>query len=78
MSRESGRLGSLSTRQAGELLTDGRYALFGCTMAPGFNAVEFEAGLADELAARYPQYAEDIRRLSVRDMETRLPQDFEG
>jgi uncharacterized protein len=53
------------TWQAGELLPGGAWALFGCTMAPGFTAAAFEGGRASELLARYPERAEDIRRLGI-------------
>jgi predicted cupin superfamily sugar epimerase/uncharacterized protein (DUF952 family) len=64
------------TWQAGHLLEGGRYALFGCTMAPGFTGGCFEAGLADELARRWPGRAADIRRLSVNGGERRMPGGF--
>jgi len=61
------------TWQAGELLPGGRYALFGCTMAPGFTAAGFEAGTAEALIAHYPAQADAIRRLSVNGNQTRMP-----
>jgi uncharacterized protein (DUF952 family)/predicted cupin superfamily sugar epimerase len=62
--------------QAGCLEPGGRYALFGCTMAPGFTGGCFEAGVAEELIARYPSQAEPIRRLSVNGGERRMPSGF--
>lgn len=53
------------TWQAGELLPGGRFALFGCTMAPGFTPECFRGGHAAELIAGWPARAEDIRRLAV-------------
>jgi predicted cupin superfamily sugar epimerase len=53
------------TWQAGELLPGGRYALFGCTMAPGFTPECFTAGFAEPLVARWPSREADIRRLAV-------------
>jgi len=53
------------TWQAGELLPGGRYALFGCTMAPGFTPDCFEGGHAAALIAGWPARAADIRRLAV-------------
>jgi predicted cupin superfamily sugar epimerase len=53
------------TWQAGELLPGGCYALFGCTMAPGFTPDCFEASPAEPLIARWPARAADIRRLAV-------------
>jgi predicted cupin superfamily sugar epimerase len=55
------------TWQAGELLPGGRYALFGCTVAPGFTPECFEAGPAEPLLAGWPARADDIRRLAVRE-----------
>jgi predicted cupin superfamily sugar epimerase len=62
--------------QAGCLAAGGRYALFGCTMAPGFTGGCFEAGVAAELHAAYPAYAPQIQRLAIADGVTRMPQDF--
>ncbi len=62
--------------QAGELLPGGALALFGCTMAPGFIGWAFEAGRYADLLARYPQHAEDIRRLSIDEGPTALPDGF--
>jgi predicted cupin superfamily sugar epimerase len=53
------------TWQAGELLPGGRYALFGCTMAPGFTPDCFTGGYAEPLIAGWPGRAADIRRLAV-------------
>ena len=52
------------TWQAGELLPGSRYALFGCTMAPGFTPECFTGGEAEELIARWPTREADIRRLA--------------
>lgn len=62
--------------QAGCLNDGGRYALFGCTMAPGFTGTCFEAGLADELIKRYPNKANIIKKLSVNGHETNMPEGF--
>jgi predicted cupin superfamily sugar epimerase len=53
------------TWQAGELLPGSRYALFGCTMAPGFTPDCFAASPADPLIARWPGRAADILRLAI-------------
>jgi len=53
--------------QAGELVPGGNWALFGCTMAPGFTPSCFEGGTVSALLASHPARAEDIRRLGVRD-----------
>jgi predicted cupin superfamily sugar epimerase len=64
------------TWQAGHLLEGGRYALFGCTMAPGFTGGCFEAGRDEDLVKLYPDRLQDIRRLAVRGEATRLPEGF--
>lgn len=51
--------------QAGELVPGGAWALFGCTMAPGFTPAGFEGGHAAELRASHPARAGDIDRLAV-------------
>ena len=52
--------------QAGELLSGGTWALFGCTMAPGFTPVCFEGGRVPDLLATHPGRGADIERLGVR------------
>src|SRR5262245_8465525 len=42
----------------------GAFALVGCTVAPGFDFADFELARRDELAARFPQHAELIARLT--------------
>ncbi len=62
------------TWQAGELLPGGRYALFGCTMAPGFTPDCFRAAPAAPLIARWPGRTADILRLAVEEQaNVRLP-----
>ena len=41
-----------------------RYALCGCTVAPGFDFRDFEMPPRAELAQRFPQHAEAIARLT--------------
>jgi predicted cupin superfamily sugar epimerase len=53
------------TWQAGELLPGGRYALFGCTVAPAFTFDRFTAAPAEALIPRWPSREHDIRRLAV-------------
>lgn len=53
------------TWQAGELVPGGRWALFGCTMAPGFTSAGFEGGTVAALSARYPDRDAEIRRLGI-------------
>jgi predicted cupin superfamily sugar epimerase len=55
------------TWQAGELMPGGRWALFGCTMAPGFTGTCFEGGTVSRLSASHPDRARDIARLGVPD-----------
>ncbi len=51
------------TLQAGELLPGGRYALYGCSVAPGFTPASFSALPLDAMLARWPDRAADIERL---------------
>jgi predicted cupin superfamily sugar epimerase len=62
--------------QAGHLVAGGRYALFGCTMAPGFTDAMYEGGARDVLAARYPDRRDDIARLGCDPHDTRMPEGF--
>jgi predicted cupin superfamily sugar epimerase len=63
--------------QAGELLAGGRFALFGCTMAPGFTSTCFEGWTVSQLLAQYPDRADDIQRLAIPDGHaTEMPRDF--
>lgn len=64
------------TWQAGYLVPGGRYALFGCTMAPGFSGSCFEAGIAEELIKQYPERKEDIMRLSINGKTSKMPEGF--
>jgi uncharacterized protein len=52
-----------SAWQAAELLGE-RYALCGCTVAPGFDFADFELASRAELAARHPALASVIGRLT--------------
>ena len=51
--------------QAGELVPGGTWALYGCTMAPGFTPSCFEGGSVEQLLASHPGRAADIERLGV-------------
>lgn len=44
--------------------SEGRFALLGTTMAPGFDFLDYEPGRRAELAERYPQEADLIRALT--------------
>jgi len=51
----------------GSFLSDGgRFALMGCTVAPGFDFDDFELGERKELIAQYPDHAALIERLTPR------------
>jgi predicted cupin superfamily sugar epimerase/uncharacterized damage-inducible protein DinB len=54
------------TWQAGEVDPNGVWALFGCTVAPGFTPECFEAGDPAELLRSYPDRELDIVRLTER------------
>lgn len=63
--------------QAGELVTGGAWALFGCTMAPGFTSACFEGGTVSGLLPAYPERADDIRRFGIPDgHDTEMPRGF--
>jgi predicted cupin superfamily sugar epimerase len=65
-----------NTWQAGHIVAGGRYALFGCTMAPGFTGTMYEGGERDRLRAEYPDRASDISRLGCGPAEARMPDGF--
>jgi len=62
--------------QAGQLVDGGSYALFGCTMAPGFTGRMYEGGVREELLADYPDRREDIIKLSSSQAEKHMPEGF--
>ncbi|HLO79984.1 MAG TPA: cupin domain-containing protein [Chitinophagaceae bacterium] len=64
--------------QAGSLLPDSDYALFGCTMTPGFTVDCFESGIASELVVKYPHQKDIILKFAPNSTETRLPDGYEG
>jgi predicted cupin superfamily sugar epimerase len=47
--------------QGCRLAADGRWALMGTTMSPGFDYADYVTGVRDELIAQYPKVAELIR-----------------
>lgn len=55
---------------------ESRYALFGCTMAPGFHGRCFEAASAPALKQQYPAWAELIDELAVNAEHTHMPDGF--
>lgn len=62
--------------QAGCLVDHGTYALFGCTMAPGFNARGFEGGTKEKLLPLFPQHKALIEKLASPDIA--MPEHFDG
>ena len=62
--------------QAGELLPKGAFALYGCTMAPGFTGTCFEGGTKDALIKKYPNQKAIIERLTATGHETKMPADY--
>lgn len=59
--------------QAGELAPGGRYALYGCTLTPGFVPSIFTGGLREELLRQYPERADDIERLGCEPEQRAMP-----
>lgn len=51
--------------QGARLAPGGRYALLGCTVAPGFEYADYESGNRAILAAAYPRFAEQIATLTA-------------
>jgi len=50
--------------QGTRLIGDGKVALLGCTVTPGFDFADYRSAGYEELAARWPQEAERIRALT--------------
>jgi len=49
----------------GTILEPGsEFALLGCTVAPGFDYADYEHGDRSELIRKYPQFADEITRLT--------------
>jgi predicted cupin superfamily sugar epimerase len=53
------------TWQGSFLNEGGEFALLGCTVSPGFEYEDYEAGSREELLAQYPGHRELILRLTV-------------
>jgi predicted cupin superfamily sugar epimerase len=66
------------TWQAAELNANAVYALFGCTVTPGFTGDCFEAGIANELTRQYPAQVAIIEKLCHPGTERWLPEGYEG
>lgn len=52
------------TWHGSRLLPGGRFALLGCTVSPGFDFADFEAGRREVLVEAYPDHADVIRALT--------------
>jgi uncharacterized protein len=50
--------------QGTRLITDGKMALLGCTVTPGFDFADYRNATAEELIAKWPHEAERIRQLT--------------
>ena len=51
--------------QGSVLEPGGEFALFGCTVSPGFEYADYETGLRQPLTEQYPKFADFIRKLTV-------------
>jgi predicted cupin superfamily sugar epimerase len=52
--------------QGTRLVGDSGFALLGCTVAPGFDYADYRSAGRAELTARWPAFAEEIKRLTPR------------
>lgn len=52
--------------QGTRLVDDGKMALLGCTVTPGFDYADYQHGSYAELAAKWPREKERIRKLTRR------------
>jgi predicted cupin superfamily sugar epimerase len=50
--------------QGTQLIGDGKVALLGCTVTPGFDFADYRSAGYEELVAKWPREAERIRALS--------------
>ena len=50
--------------QGSRLVSGGQWALLGCTVSPGFEYQDYEAGVRAELCIRWPQFDALIRELT--------------
>ena len=50
--------------QGTRLIGDGKFALLGCTVVPGFDYADYHRGSYDELAAKWPEQKDRIRTLT--------------
>ncbi len=56
--------------QGSRLAAGGEWALLGCTVSPGFEFEDYEAGPRTELCAQWPEFRELIRELTRPDPAT--------
>lgn len=59
--------------QGSRLVSGGRWALLGTTMAPGFDSGDYVGGEREELLRRYPEQSELIRQLTPPGSPVRMP-----
>lgn len=50
--------------QGSRLVSGGKFALIGCTVSPGFDFADYDAGSRATLIREYPQYREKIEALT--------------
>jgi len=50
--------------QGTRLISDGKVALLGCTVTPGFDFADYRSASYEELAGKWPQEAERIKALT--------------
>ena len=60
--------------QAGHLLHGGSYALFACTLAPGFTPDIFEGGTQEILLKLCPERKADIQQFACSPEHTAMPE----
>lgn len=58
--------------QAGALMAGGRYALFGCTVAPGFEASDFEGANLNVLRMQYPDRLTDLLYFNINSSHAKM------
>jgi len=52
--------------QGSRLVAGGKFALLGCTVAPGFDFADYEDARRDDLVRNYPQFQQEIVALTTR------------
>ena len=50
--------------QGSRIAPGGKWALLGCTVSPGFEFEDYEAGVRDELSAAWPEFSPLIHKLT--------------